>query len=61
MFSGIFFIALGCLLLFFGITQDEWFDIVLGILMMLFACERFYLLATGKTSIFGKKEEEKTD
>lgn len=48
MFSQIFFILVGCFLIFTGIDHNEIINLVLGIMSVVVASERLYHLKLGK-------------
>jgi len=56
MFGQIFFVFVGCFLIFTGITQGSIFSIALGIICVFFASERLYHLRTGKSN-FGLRDK----
>jgi type IV secretory pathway VirB2 component (pilin) len=55
MFSQLFFILIGCFLIFTGIDHNETINLVLGIICVVVASERLYHLKSGKAKFgFGK-------
>ena len=52
MFSQIFFVLVGCFLIFTGIDHNETINLVLGIMSVVVASERLYHLKSGK-AMFG--------
>ncbi|MBW8191929.1 hypothetical protein K0504_12855 [Neiella marina] len=49
MFAQIAFAALGCAMLYIGVIEQDWFNLLLGVLLLLSALSRFYAVRTGNT------------
>lgn len=49
MFAQIAFLTLGCAMLYIGVLEQDWFNLLLGVLLILSAASRFYAAKKGET------------